>query len=59
MREIYLDRVAVEDGVVLFDLTVDGTPLLRRRPLPEALERISCLTSAESQSTKEAATCLN
>ena len=55
MREIYLDRVAVEDGVVLFDLTVDGKPLLRRRPLPEALERISCLTSAESQSTKEAA----
>lgn len=50
MREIYLDRVAVEDGVALFDLTVDGTPL------PEALERISCLTSAESQSTKDVAT---
>lgn len=55
MRQIYLDRVAVEDGVALFDLTVDGTPLLRRRPLPEALERISCLTAAESQNMKEAA----
>lgn len=55
MREIFLDRVAVENGVALFDLTVDGTPLLRRRPLPEALERISCETSAESQRAKEAA----
>lgn len=59
MREIYLDRVAVEDGVALFDLTVDGKPLLRRRPLPEALERISCETSAEIWSEKEAAPCLN
>lgn len=55
MREISLDRVAVENGVALFDLTVDGPPLLRRRPLPEALERISCETAAESQSAKEAA----
>lgn len=59
MREIYLDRVAVEDGVALFDLTVDGKPLLRRRPLPEALERISCETSVEIQREKEAAPCLN
>lgn len=59
MREISLDRVAVENGVALFDLTVDGTPLLRRRPLPEALERISCLTAVESQSAKEAEPCLN
>lgn len=55
MREISLDRVAVENGVALFDLTVDGTPLLRRRPLPEALARISCETSADIRSAKEAA----
>ena len=59
MREISLDRVAVENGVALFDLPVDGTPLLRRRPLPEALERISCETSAEIRSEKEAEPCLN
>lgn len=50
MREIYLERVAVEDGVALFDLTIDGTPLLRRRPLAEALERISCETFAAIRS---------
>lgn len=54
MREIYLDRVAVEDGVTLFDLPVDGSQLLRRRPLPEILERISCETAAEIQHGKEA-----
>lgn len=56
MREIYLDRVANDGGVALFDLTVDGKTLLRRRPLPEALERISCETAAEIRSEKEAET---
>lgn len=56
MREIYMERVDVVEDLALFDLTVDGKTLLRRRPLLEVLERISCETSAEIRSEKEATT---